>query len=167
MNNIFHQDNFFEIKKAFSLLLLRKINFAPNSVRRHIKIGLFLLIMFALSSDLFFFKTLIKFDPRFIGSDSVTLLEKRFKRLKKVLTHWGVVGYISDGDPLMNFDASLEYILLQRSLAPIILDNNLNHPLIVGNFHGYYFDRNILKNNSLILYKDFGQGIKLFIRKIK
>ena len=49
----------------------------------------------------------------------------------------GVLGYVSErksSDIYYNVDASRRYYMTQYLLAPRVIDNNPNHPLVIGNF---------------------------------
>jgi hypothetical protein len=86
---------------------------------------------------------------------------KRFDRVKKYLGDRQVVGYIYRGD----FNV-MNYYLAQYALAPIVLVNNPNLPLVIGNF-GRRTHRFIKKSiqPKYKVVKNFGNGVFLLRRK--
>src|SRR6266446_2947302 len=81
------------------------------------KLALFLLVSSFLLSSLHLLMRTITFDLSFVGNDEITLYEKRFENLRKMLPSQGVVTYLDDNK---NFK---EYYLTQYTLAPLILSN--------------------------------------------
>jgi hypothetical protein len=82
--------------------------------------------------------------------------DERFSALKAELPQRGVVGYIGEaGTP-----ALADYYLAQYALAPLVVDDSPNHPLVVGNFPGPASDN--ASKPKLRLVRDFGDGVKLY-----
>jgi hypothetical protein len=53
------------------------------------------------------------------------------------LPEHGVLGYVSEKKPsdiYYDIDASRRYYMTQNLLAPLLIDNNPNHPLVIGNY---------------------------------
>lgn len=83
---------------------------------------------------------------------------RRFAALRQALPKRGTVGYIGPSQ-----SSTLGYYYLtQYSLAPLVVDSSIDHPLVVGNFPNSRPDR-IPPN--LTLLKDFGDGVLLFANK--
>lgn len=83
---------------------------------------------------------------------------KRFATLRQALPKHGVVGYIGPADSSMLG----YYYLAQYSLAPVVVDSNINHPVVIGNFPNSQPER---VPPNLTLIKDFGDGVLLFANK--
>ena len=136
-----------------------------------IKVGTILLILFALVSNVQLFKqTATTFDSKSIGSDEITLYEKRFKGLKEMLSSHNVVGYITNKclkDLTADAEATMGYYLTQYTLSPVIVVNDPERQLVVGNFHNTATIPKISTKRNLILLKDFGNGVMLFRREVK
>ena len=114
-----------------------------------------------------YFKQEFKFKKDLIGQDGITLYEQRFEVLRKVLPTHGIVGYITNKrceEVLKNVDTASHYYLTQYALSPIIIDNNPDHDLVIGNFDNHHSYK-MLENRELI--KDFGRGVLLLKRKAK
>jgi hypothetical protein len=97
------------------------------------------------------------FDPRQVGSDGITIFERRFDRLKGLLPSHGVVGYVTDAEPY-----NIEFYLAQYSLSPLILDPKQPHALIIGNFANRAAHPAKWQGRSLIVHTDLANGLKLF-----
>lgn len=99
-------------------------------------------------------------------SESIFPFEKRFIALRQVLPKRGVVGFITDvGKDECREDPETRILTAQYSLAPIILGNSLDYPLIVGHFRNPTPDFEFYVNKGLIPLRDFGNGIFLFKRE--
>lgn len=135
-----------------------------------VKFGIILLISLALFSNIRLLKKEFEFNRDYIGRDYVTWYEKRFEGLKGILPARGVVGYISDKRPeeiATDPELTRGYYLTEYALSPIIVDNNLGHELIIGNFHKPITAPNSLKYRGLAVFKDFGNGVVLFKAEVK
>jgi len=128
--------------------------------------AIILLIFFALLSNLRLFRQTLNFAPKPLGTDEITLYEKRFAELKKILPYHGVVGYISNKQAEdIRFDAgAAEYYLTQYALTPLVVAYSPNYPLVVGNFLQSVIDPEIYTSKDLVPLKDFGNGVLLFRR---
>ena len=126
-----------------------------------------MLIFFALLSNLRLFRQTLNFAPKPLGTDEITLYEKRFEELKKILPSHGVVGYISNKEAEdIRFDAGAgEYYLSQYALTPLVVAYSSNYPLVVGNFRQAVVDPQIYAGKGLVPLKDFGNGVMLFRRE--
>ena len=86
--------------------------------------------------------------------------DRRFVALKTALPRHGTVGYVGEsGAPV---DVLGNYYLTQYALAPMIVENSSNHPLVVGNFPRSQPSH---VPDNLTLIRDFGNGVFLFARK--
>jgi len=86
--------------------------------------------------------------------------DRRFAALKAALPQHGTVGYVGETGAPVNVLS--DYYLTQYALAPLIVDDSTNHPLVVGNFP--HSPRSQPPDN-LNLIKDFGNGVLLFAPK--
>ena len=93
--------------------------------------------------------------------DLVTMYEQRYLELQRVLPARGTVGYITDLPP-EDTRARTESYLLQYAIAPLILENSSEQPLVIGNFHTSAGYAEATKNKKLVLVRDFGNGVMLF-----
>jgi hypothetical protein len=94
------------------------------------------------------------FDQDSIASRS----DQRFAVLKTRLPAEGVVGYVGESSD----SATPNYYLTQYALAPLIVDNSTDHPIVIGNFpssHASGVPRN------LKLVDDLGNGVLLLANK--
>jgi hypothetical protein len=69
----------------------------------------------------------------------------------------GVVGYVSD-----DLEAAREYFLTQYTLAPLVVDRAVGHPLVVGNFFDPATAPAVAARQQLRLVHDVGEGVMLF-----
>ena len=128
-----------------------------------------MLVFFTLLSNLHLFREATDFDPELLGRDEITLYEKRFEGLKKILPPHEVVGYISSKQAQdIRFDIeAARYYLAQYALSPVIVVYSPDRPLVVGNFRQTVIDPKIYTSKNLVLLKDFGNGVMLFSRERK
>jgi len=84
--------------------------------------------------------------------------DQRFSALKAALPQRGIVGYTGDSN------SPADYYLVQYALAPLVVDNSVNHPLVVGNFSGPKPPQS-LPSARLQLLKDFGHGVLLYTNR--
>lgn len=131
--------------------------------------AIILLIFFALLSNLRLFRQTLNFAPKPLGTDEITLYEKRFAELKKILPYHGAVGYISNKQAEdIRFDVTAaEYYLTQYALTPLVVVYSSNYPLVVGNFRQAVIDPQTYTSRNLVPLKDFGNGVMLLRRERK
>jgi hypothetical protein len=125
-------------------------------VRIILAVGLIVLIV-SLSGVRQLWKDWKAFDPRQLGSDGITLYERRFDRLKRLLPPHAVVGYVSDAEPY-----NIEFYLAQYSLSPVIVDPKQPHDVVIGNFANRAAHPATWQGRSLIIRADLANGLKLF-----
>jgi hypothetical protein len=97
------------------------------------------------------------------GQDKISAYQRRLEVLRPALPTRGVVGYLGDPDP--NEEGALEhfrrYILAQYSLAPLLVVENLEPELVVGNF---YPGTTPAAPPGFRIVRNFGDGLVLFRR---
>lgn len=81
--------------------------------------------------------------------------DQRFAELRPLLPQRGVVGYLGAAGAMARGD----YYRTEYALAPLVVDDSLNHPLVIVNFP----DSPMVPPANLQLVKDFGNGLALFV----
>jgi hypothetical protein len=66
-----------------------------------------------------------------------------------------------------NVEYLAQYVLTQYTLAPLIVRNSPEHPLVVGNFLDGPPAPGFLEKNSLVPIKDFGDGLILYRKDVR
>jgi hypothetical protein len=88
--------------------------------------------------------------------------DQRFAEVKASLPERGVIGYIGERYPgQRGAVARGDYYLAEYAMAPLVVDDSPNHPLVLGNFP----DAALPAPANLQLVKDFGNGVALFANK--
>jgi hypothetical protein len=123
-----------------------------------------LIIIFSLYYNFRDIKKEIKNFVKSKGTDEITIYEERFSGLLELLPKQGVVGYISDKFDDPNLDAKA-FFLTQYALAPTIVVREKIRPMVVGNFENSEIRTEEYEKNGLSLYKDFNNGVMLFVLK--
>lgn len=139
-------------------VLLPRMDYAAR-----IKAGaLVLLVLTALLTNVFYLRAGRAPGPGVGREDIVTASENRFAELKRVLPRRGVVGYVSDQT---DESPRLErYFLAQHALAPLIVVTGADRALVVGDFATPAGAARAAAG-SLVLVRDFGDGVVLLRRK--
>jgi hypothetical protein len=133
---------------------------APDPRIRRITVGALIFVLCCLSSTARVFWDAPRPNSRpDSGKDVGRRSDQRYAALKASLPERGVIGYVGEPGAL----AMGDYYLAQYALAPLVVDNSPNHPLVVGNFPASRAARPGL--GGLQLQKDFGDGILLFANK--
>ena len=101
--------------------------------------------------------------PGFSGADTQSLYDKRFDDLRKMLPKHGVVGYF--GDSQTDQPGVAHYYLTQYALAPLVVDNSIDHHFVVGNFADP--NSTVPMNHDLVLVRDFGNGVILLENRMR
>jgi hypothetical protein len=108
--------------------------------------------------------------------DPVTIHEARIAQLKGSLPASGEVGYVTTVEneqifayerAMKNVEYLAQYALTQYTLAPLIVRNSPELPLVVGNFLDGPPALGFLEKNNLVLIKDFGDGLILYRRDVR
>jgi len=125
-----------------------------------------LLLFFPLLSNCRLFINSLKFDLSQVGSDEVTLYQKRFDGIRNLLPVRGTVGYSGDGINQAEYwksDASAlrNWFLAQYTLAPVVVSITSNHKvsIINGGAGGGDLDSSEKVGST---FRDLGNGMKLF-----
>ncbi len=135
-----------------------------HSVRT--KACVILIIFFALLSNIQLLTQTLTSAPRLIGKDEITLYERRFEGLKKILPEHGVVGYLTE-EGAEEVRANTEYFFTQYALSPVIVVKTQEPRLVVGNFSRAVSGSKVATDRNLTLLKDFGNGVMLLSNEDK
>lgn len=144
--------------------------------RMRLKVGLLLLLGLTLAASLNLLYQNGKAYPDFLKTDPVTIHERRINQIKGALPGTAAVGYVTavDNEKIFYYERSLfnveflaQYILTQYTLAPVIVYNSPDYPLVVGNYIDGSPDPGFLKRKALIPVKDFGDGLILYQKEPK
>ena len=116
------------------------------------------------------YNQLIQFNYR---EDSITRNQERFEEIKNYLPSQGIFGYVSDvekkqeGEKQLQDNSLIDYYIAQYALSPLIIDYNLKHDYLVGNFLTEANRGAILQKlkKDFNFVSDFGNGVMLFKRK--
>jgi len=103
------------------------------------------------------------------SGDPISGYEKRFTGVRQVLPQKGAVGFLCDVPaPFLKGDdgrAGTLY-LTQYVLSPVVVYDNAQYPLVVGNFHSSpHPSPELLKILRLRPIANFGNGVVLFKRE--
>ena len=131
------------------------------------KAAVIALMVLSLSSASLFFKQTISAGGKSIWPNDAGVYEKRFEGLRKELPRRGTVGYVTDVRPeefSTNPVHGARYYLTQYALSPVLVDNNCDHELIIGNFHRHPSE-STAGPMQFILLKDLGNGVVLLRNK--
>ena len=145
-------------------------------VRWGMKFGIGLLLVYAVISCEAVLSEQYKVYTHFTkhSGDPISRYEKRFTGLKQVLPRNGAVGFLSDvpapflkgdGGPNDHTRAGTLY-LTQYVLSPVVVYDNAQYPLVVGNFHSSpHPSPELLKSMRLRPIANYGNGVVLFKRE--
>jgi hypothetical protein len=95
--------------------------------------------------------------PQAVKRSSIDVAQRsdqRFGALKTLLPARGVIGYTGEPGAM----ARADYYRAEYALAPLVVDDSVNHALVLANFP----DSTLPAQANLRLVKDFGNGIALF-----
>lgn len=133
---------------------------AVNYATRVKMSALVLIVLTAFCTNLSHTRNNRSLDRHAIGKDDVTIYDKRFEELRKVLPKRGLVGYVHDQtDELKTIQA---YYLTQYALAPIMVVHGVEPELVVGNFSYSSAETEKSVPDNLIPIQNFGNGVILF-----
>lgn len=101
-----------------------------------------------------------------VGHDEVTTFGVRLEAIRHDLPRDGVVGYVADPplDIETNRDYARELVLVRYYLVPLVVLPYSQQSLAVGNFHKPPPAR-LLSDWHLVLRKDYGNGVMLFVKQ--
>jgi hypothetical protein len=133
---------------------------ALSHLRRAVKIGaVIVLVASALLSNFAHLKHLLRVNPP--PNEVMARRDQRFELLRDALPKRGTVGYLSDAASWT--DQQTHLLLAQFALAPLILVEGADQPLVVGEFSD---PAAVAKGRDLKLtvVRDLGDGLVLFAR---
>lgn len=153
---------------------MRKMSGRYPLLRARTALALLLILTLAASLNLLYqgarsYRNLPETDP-------VTFHEGRINQLKAALPATAAVGYVTTVDnekiflyerTLFNVEFLAQYMLTQYTLAPLIVYNSPDHPLVVGNYISGSPDHDFLKRKALVPIRDFGDGLVLYQKEPK
>ncbi|MBN2438902.1 MAG: hypothetical protein JXL20_09925 [Deltaproteobacteria bacterium] len=148
----------------------------PFHTNRRQKAGIILLVVLTGYAVLNLFWQGIRSYRALPMTDPVTIHETRIARLLPLLPASGAVGYVTtvENDRIFtaektftNVEFLAQYALTQYTLAPRIVRNRPDLPLVVGNFIDGPPAPGFLEKNGLVPLKDFGDGLVLYRREQK
>jgi len=100
---------------------------------------------------------------RWFEASDIRVSEERARTLRPDLPAHGAIGYL--GDELQSNTNAIpyyhEFFHIQYAVAPVILVDSQQYPLVLGDFHRPVDPERIAKLN-LTLIKDYGNGVMLF-----
>jgi hypothetical protein len=108
------------------------------------------------------------------ATDPVTIHEARIAQLIPFLPASGEVGYVTTVEnreiftaekTFTNVEFLAQYVLTQYTLAPRIVRNSPDRPLVVGNFIDGPPAPGFLERHGLMVHRDFGDGLVLYRRE--
>ena len=114
--------------------------------------------------------------PDLPETDPVTIHETQIAQLLPLLPASGAMGYVTTVEnerifaaekSFTNVEFLAQYVLTQYTLAPRMVRNSPDLPLVVGNFIDGPPAPGFLEKNGLIPLKDFGDGLVLYRREQK
>jgi hypothetical protein len=123
------------------------------------------LAVLALASSFWWLLDLLGDYSRNAGTFGVAAFDGRFINIRKTIAPNTVFGYFSD-NPEHSQVNQAEYYLTQYALAPALVVESANTPLVVANTHAATPNVAALQAAGLALVQDFGNGI-LLCRRIK
>jgi hypothetical protein len=135
--------------------------------------GTILLIVLTVAAVMTLLWQSIGLYPDLPEKDPVTLHEERIRQLKEYLPVSGAVGYVTtvendrifaDEKAFRNVEYLAQYVLTQYTLAPLVIRNSPEFPLVVGNFLDGPPAPGFLEKHGLVPVKDFGEGLILYRR---
>ena len=138
--------------------------------------GLLLLIVLTAYAVLNLLWQGIRSYPEVPQTDPVTIHEAWIEQLKPSLPPSGAVGYVTTVEndrifamekAIKNVEYLAQYALTQYTLAPVIVRNSPDMPLVVGNFIDGPPAPGFLERHRLVPLKDFGDGLVLYRREGK
>jgi hypothetical protein len=145
---------------------------SASSYRR--KAGLLIMVVLTGYAVLNLFWQGVLSYPDLPATDPVTIHEARIAQLLPLLPAVGEVGYVTtvENDRIfaaekafINVEFLAQYVLTQYTLAPRIVRNSPDLPLVVGNFIDGPPAPGFLEKNGLVPLKDLGDGLVLYRRE--
>lgn len=146
--------------------------FMPHFQPYRFRTGLVLLLAVTVYAAVTFLYRQVQSYPEPGQTDPVSLHEERIRQIAKALPAAPAVGYVTgiDNEKLFLNERSFrgvehlaQYYLTQYTLAPVIVRNSPDLPLVVGNFlNTEQPDPERLREKRLVPVRDFGDGLILY-----
>lgn len=114
----------------------------------------------ALASSFWAFLDLVGDYSRNAGTFGFEAFDNRFNNLRKTVTPDSVFGYFSDNPEATTVNQA-EFYLTQYALAPALVVQSANEPLVVANTHTATLNAAALQAAHLTPIQDFGSGVIL------
>ena len=102
-----------------------------------------------------FYMNTVKFE-----GDQISRYQARFHGVRERMPHHGIFGYFSDITERSENRAAM--YLTQYALAPLVLRESTDFPMVVGNFHRGFPSQGEIRQKGLHLFFNTGNGIVLF-----
>jgi hypothetical protein len=93
-------------------------------------------------------------------SDAIGRYQDRFQGVREKLPPQGIFGYFSDISDHTENRAAMA--LTQYALAPLVLRERTDLPMVIGNFHRGFPAPEEMQRKGLYLLFDTGRGVALF-----
>ncbi len=138
--------------------------------------ALALLVGVALYANLGMLYSAVRDYPKIKKTDIVSMYETRMNMARDVLAPYKEVGYVTtvDNDKIFGREKSFEdveilaqYVLAQYSLAPVIIRNSKDYPVVLGNFADGKPDSEYLRRSNLVPVKDLGDGLVIYKKEVR
>ncbi len=155
--------------------IMLKGSMPPNAHIRQ-KIGIVLLVVLTCLSVFHALRENIRSYREAPETDPVTVHERRIAQLKAFLPSTGQVGYITGIEnekiftvekTFTNVEFVAQYVLTQYTLAPLVVRNSPDFPIVIGNFIEGVPVPEFLHKNNLVELHDFGEGLFLYQKEKK
>ena len=116
------------------------------------KVGVTLLLVISLLSSRRLLRQTGRVGPGLRGKDAVTVYDREFDALRKLLPARGTVGYLADAQsPDADDEEVRRYYLAQYALSPVILVRDARPELVIGNFRDPIRNCKICKDRDYVL----------------
>ena len=125
-------------------------------------VTVFAVALSAVNKNVSYLKNILKNFDSLPSSRNITLYEKRFSGVKKILPANSIVSYVSDKSQPDN----MNYFLTQFALNPVIVSNKIDNNLVIGDFKSKNYQEMCRKSDFKIV-KDFGDGAVLLRKRVK
>jgi len=149
---------------------------AKSFVSHRRRVGLALLVLLTGYAVLNLLWQGLRSCPDIPKTDPVTIHEARIEQLKPLLPASGAIGYVTTVEndrifaaekAIQNVEYLAQYALTQYTLAPLIVRNSPDLPLVIGNFLDGPPAPGFVEAHGLIPLRDFGEGLVLYQREKK
>lgn len=94
--------------------------------------------------------------PSHVGNDNISRYLERFDSIRDTVNMFRQVGYVDDAAYYAG------WFQAQYALAPTVLVQGVDEPLVVANFHKDTSDNRTMVERDLELLRDCGNGVRLY-----